>query len=147
LVFESGPEHTDFAVFELFNPRYDEETSRATYDVRLLEEWERTLGMSFTKQEANLTQVHPEFGTAHLFIDGCADRPIYCYMPGNPTYVTASWLPQPFCFHDGYGCYPCPLDGESTVPEDIVNDWLQSCESAVPECVSFGCYIGWDTNL
>src|SRR3954447_3548047 len=86
LVFESGPEHTDFAVFELFNPRYDEETSTATYDVQLLEEWEWTLGMSFSQQEAALAQAHPEFGTAHLFFDGCADRAIYCYMPGNPDY-------------------------------------------------------------
>jgi hypothetical protein len=71
LVVEPAVGETDIAVVELFNPVYDETTHTATYDAKLLEDWQQTLAVSFAEEPIDLAALAPTFGAAHLFIDDC----------------------------------------------------------------------------
>jgi hypothetical protein len=73
LVVEAGPGNEDIAVVELTNPSYDEGTKTATYDAKVLQDWERTLSLGFAEAPTDLAQLAPAFGAAHLFIDDCPD--------------------------------------------------------------------------
>jgi hypothetical protein len=147
LVLAAGPGDEDIAVLELFNPRYDEATHTATYDVTLLEEWDRTLAMGFAERPTDLAQLHPSFGAAHLFIDDCPDSDMNCVQMANGD--VPGTIPN--ADHDGYcyswnqgACLPCRpwYDGYS----DASNYWSGQCNqrfaacengcSAFPICVS-----------
>jgi hypothetical protein len=78
LVVETGPGETQIAVVELFAPHYDEATHTATYEVEVLGEWERAGDISFVESDADLAEVLPEFGAAHLFIDDCVTGRVWC---------------------------------------------------------------------
>jgi hypothetical protein len=79
LVVETEAGQTEIAVVELFSPVYDEATHTATYEVEVLGEWERSAdNMSFVESDADLAQVLPEFGAAHLFIDDCVTGRVWC---------------------------------------------------------------------
>jgi hypothetical protein len=60
LVLEAGPGDEDIAVLELYNPRYDTAAKTATYDVTVLDEYQKRLGMSFTEQPTDLAQLPPD---------------------------------------------------------------------------------------
>jgi len=80
LVVETGDGHTELAVIELFDPVYDEATHTATYDVAVLAEFERSNG--FAETDADLAELLPQFGAAHLFIDstvGCGIAAVSCW--------------------------------------------------------------------
>ena len=83
---EAGPEagQTELAVIELFDPAYDEATHTATYEVAVLAEFERDNG--FHDTDADLAELLPQFGAAHLFIDstvGCGIATITCWLGGD----------------------------------------------------------------
>jgi hypothetical protein len=51
--------------------------------VQFLEHYEQALGMKFTEQPADLAQLHPSFGAAHLFIDDCSNYGVSCCSQWN----------------------------------------------------------------
>ncbi len=150
LVVEKEGGTTEIAVVELFDPSYDEATHTATYDVAVLEEWERELGVGFTEVPGDLTAFGPEFGAAHLFIDDCADGTVICNassMEGANTFTVDAG----FCYVDGC-CRPC-TDGT-----DVKTYWAKKCQEAKPGACQCGeptcpddsnhCTVaGWDTWL
>lgn len=141
LVMEAGLNDTDFAVFELFNPRYDAETATATYDVHLLKEWEQTLGFSFSEQQAAKHYLHPEFNTAHLFIDGCIDEAVMCVKVPN---IAAQWPDVPFCYDPGnLGCYPCVSAGTPIDFNGVHGYWDHYCNLVFAEKCDGVCYSAW----
>jgi hypothetical protein len=143
LVMDAGLGDTDFAVLELFNPRYDVETSTATYDVHLLKEWEQTLGMSFSEQQAEQKYLHPEFGTAHLFIDGCEDGVVECVRPADPPFVAGEWSIVPYCYSPDEGCNPCVPPGAPNTFDGIREYWTGYCNLAFAEKCDGNCYAAW----
>ncbi len=70
---ESAPGTTEIAVVELFNPAYDAATHTATYEAKVLADYEATTELGFHRQPGDLAQLAPRFGAAHLFIDDCPD--------------------------------------------------------------------------
>ena len=143
LVMEASPGDSDFAVFELFNPRYDVDTATATYDVHLLEAWEQKLGVSFTEQQAETHYLHPEFGAAHLFIDGCADEAVACIKESDPSHVAAEWPTVPFCYDAAEGCYPCVSAGTPITYKGIQDYWEGQCNFEFAEKCDGDCYGAW----
>ncbi len=121
LVVEAGPEDTDVAVLELFNPAYDAATHTATYEVKVLADWEQTLALGFAEQPKDLAALAPAFGAAHLFIDDCPDIQLNCYDVNHPSTIVGTtmagtcyqWWPP--------GCLLC----ENT---------CITCNNAVPAC-------------
>lgn len=153
LVVEKEGGETEIAVVELIDPSYDEATRTATYEVAVLEEWERELGVGFTEAPADLAAFGAEFGAAHLFIDDCADGTVTCVTSSaedEPTFT----LNAGFCYVNGC-CQPC-TDGS-----DPHTYWANQCQAAQPSaCISCGpngiceddgvnhCTVsGWDTWL
>ena len=143
LVMETTPGDSDFAVFELFNPRYDAETSTATYDVHLLEEWEQKVDMTFTEQQTEAQYLHPEFGAAHLFIDGCADEAVSCIKMSEPGRIAAQWSTAPFCYDAAEGCYPCVSAGTPITYKGIQDYWESQCNFVFAEDCDGDCYGAW----
>jgi hypothetical protein len=140
LVVEPTAGETDIAVLELFNPRYDESSHTATYDVQVLQDYEKSVEMSFTEAPSDLSQLAAAFGTAHLFIDGCPDAPVTCfYIPSNQGIYTFNGLP--FCYWTWYGCTPCAGNGVSHA--DIQAYWNQHCNDVVADCKG-ECEASWD---
>jgi hypothetical protein len=86
LVADTGAGQTEVAVLELFTPSYDDATHTATYEAVVLAEWERSPDGSFAESDADLAEVLPEFGAAHLFIDstvGCGIATLSCWLDGD----------------------------------------------------------------
>src|SRR5262249_6143495 len=75
---ETAPGRTAVAVLELFAPAYEGASRTATYEVKVLADWERELEVDFTEAPTDLARLAPTFGAAHLFIDDCADAPVVC---------------------------------------------------------------------
>ncbi len=143
LVMEATPGDSDFAVFELFNPRYDVETSTATYDVHLLEAWEQKVDMSFTEQQTEAQYLHPEFGAAHLFIDGCADEAVVCIKMSDPSRVAAQWSDYPCCYDASLGCFPCLSKGMPVSEKSVQDYWTNLCNFEFAEDCDGDCYAAW----
>lgn len=80
LVADVGNGDEEILVVELTNPRYDEATSTATYDVRLLEGFER-IDMAFETDVAADRNDAVSYGASHLFIDDCPDGAFTCTTP------------------------------------------------------------------
>jgi hypothetical protein len=144
LLVEAAPGETDIAVLELFNPRYDEPTHTAKYDVQFLEHYEQALGMSFTEQPADLAQLHPQFGAAHLFIDDCADYGVSCcsqynnYTEECENPYVGSFPSMGYCYSSEYWhCFPCEPYGHD-IPEGKVNPiygyWSNKCNATYGAC-------------
>jgi hypothetical protein len=129
LVVETAPEQTEVAVLELFAPAYDEASRTATYEVAVLAEWEREQGGDFAETKADLAQLLPQFGAAHLFIDGCVPVSIYCIKGcSNPHYLGS----PPMCWNGGMGiCEPC--DGGWAGTTDACNATFADCDG---QCVN-----------
>jgi hypothetical protein len=136
LVVEAAPGNEDIAVLELLNPRYDEATRTATYDAKVLEDWERSLAMGFAEAPTDLAQLAPSFGAAHLFIDDCLDWNS-CYkssmigtplqyvgaIPGGPIGACWSWSNWQ-CLPDNPNC----IGGKTDYYNDLcTNTYAQSC--------------------
>jgi hypothetical protein len=137
LVLEAGPGDEDIAVLELTNPTYDEATKTATYDAKSLADWQRTLAMGFSEQPADLAQLHPQFGAAHLFIDDCPDQWFDCCIPGDPNCGPGShWYvgtlgPVGSCWSWGdLCCYPCLNQSQDF--------WAGQCNQNFGGCINGG---------
>ena len=78
LLVEDGG-NVNVAVVELFNPRHDQATRTATYDVVALAAYERSAAGGFSEAPVDLSAVPSTFEAAHLFIDDCADQYIHCF--------------------------------------------------------------------
>ncbi|HEY7034030.1 MAG TPA: hypothetical protein VH482_22020 [Thermomicrobiales bacterium] len=78
LVLEAGPGDTDVVVMELTAPAYDEATHTATYQAKVLTDYEK-LGATFQEEPKAPGEVHAAFGAASLFIDDCPDGCVTCY--------------------------------------------------------------------
>jgi hypothetical protein len=131
LVVEKGTGETEVVVLELFAPSYDDSTHTATYEVVVLDEFERDNG--FAETDANLAELLPEFGTAHLFIDtlgSCSDEEIRCRYEGTDVGglgYTAHCYSWP-----GATCLPCSpwIDGATAA----LIHWEGVCNSTFPAC-------------
>jgi hypothetical protein len=124
LVLEAAPSDTDVVVMELTNPVYDEATKTATYDAKVLADYQK-LGVTFQEEPKGPAEVHAEFGAASLFIDDCPDLTT-CYtaglvpagpLPGGP--IGACWR--------NFACVPC--NGESIHDLEVLcnNTYPQQC--------------------
>lgn len=136
LVVEPEPGNTEIAVLELFNPRYDEATHTATYDVEVLKAYERAIEMGFAEQPSDLSQLHSTFGAAHLFIDGCPTSNLLCLHPGGVSFTEVGQIPvtefDGWCYRaDENYCLPC------TGPEtrhDSYFYWGDVCNKRFRDC-------------
>jgi hypothetical protein len=104
LVLETAPGDTDVVVVELTSPAYDAATRTATYDAKVLSDYEK-LGMTFRERPEGPGEVHAEFGAASLFIDDCPNGTIYCLRgPARYTFDGSAG----FCWNWGRACCePC----------------------------------------
>jgi hypothetical protein len=136
LVVEPEPGSTKIAVLELFNPRYDEATHTATYDVEVLKAYERAMEMGFAEQPSDLSQLNSTFGAAHLFIDGCPTSNLQCLHPGGVGFAEVGQIPvtefDGWCYRaDENYCLPC------TGPEvrhDAYFYWGDVCNKRFRDC-------------
>jgi hypothetical protein len=155
LLIETGDGAQEIAVVELFNPHYDPETATATYDVRVLEQWEG--GITFAEQPADLAEITPTFGATHLFIDDCASRAISCASSDGEIWLTFDAGMYEFCSYWGIGCFPCiPYADQPyvTAPDSVAGWtalWDDQCTRIgqdYPEqhYCDEGCFVVWDTQ-
>jgi hypothetical protein len=139
LIVETTDGETEIAVLELFSPVYDEATHTATYEVAVLGEWERSSQGDFVASDADLAEVLPEFGAAHLFIDDCPDGEVWCSRDGVNV---GSFGVLGHCYSwSDVTCLPCDPWWESV--RDAVWYWPQYCNSTFPyqcngNCVAVG---------
>jgi hypothetical protein len=146
LLFENDKGEEDISVVELFNPQYDTATHTATYDIQLLNEY-AGLDMTFQQQPTEPPDAQASFGTAHLFIDDCADGTVICtsgcssteYYGDQP--ICGTLGPMGFCYDsEQWGCYPCEPSGRGIFDcHDAdaceLNDyWTQQCNENVDAC-------------
>jgi hypothetical protein len=151
LVMAVAPGDTDIAVLELFNPQYEESTHTATYDVKLLDNYDKTLEMQFTEEPKSLDQLKHQFGAANLFIDDCSDRVVTCKpyvardtcpggLGGN---VCGRIGPVGYCWSwTTRSCMPCE-PGWHTNPtyERVYQHWEVKCSTTIEACLNLrgGC--------
>ncbi len=93
LVVGTDDGEVDIAVLQLMNPAYDEETFTATYDVKVLENYSN-VDMEFHETPADLEAIATPFGSAHLFIDDCADMEVHCRHWNANGYVMTEFAPS-----------------------------------------------------
>jgi hypothetical protein len=141
LLVEPAPGGTDIAVLELFNPRYDESSHTATYDVQVLKEYEKSLGISLIEQPTDLAQLLPSFGAAHLFIDGCPDSAVTCWDVVSSTPNKGQFPDLPFCYWEAYGCVPC--GGYDEGFDQIRAYWDSHCNETFSTCEG-NCEASWN---
>lgn len=149
LVVESAPGETDIAVVELFAPVFDSAGPTVTYDVQVLAEWERTADLALEEAPADLAALGPDFGAAHLFIDGGFDCPgatIYCSARGTGEVFgeIADDEHGGFCSRYVYDerehyyysyCFPCvPQLSEEYSFEQVGNYWSGECNQRFAAC-------------
>jgi hypothetical protein len=109
LVLEAGPDDTDVVVLELTAPAYEEATHTATYDAKVLTDYEK-LGITFQEQPKGAAALHPQFGAASLFIDDCPDGNVGCYDPVNRLWGIIYSVG--YCWDWGNACCaPCDQQG------------------------------------
>jgi hypothetical protein len=127
LVLEAAPGDTDVVVLELTAPAYDAATRTATYDAKVLSDYEK-LGMTFQERPEGPGEVHARFGPASLFIDDCPDGTLNCRLPCNNGDSGCNTLigstPIGYCYDWGMVCCkPCSYD------------WTDECAAAFSGCV------------
>lgn len=127
LVADLGDGNEDLLIVELFNPVYDEATSSATYDVRILEDDER-IDMTFRQQAHSGSHDAATYGVSHLFIDDCADITGCAYLTDIVVLVpvVAGTIPNgPYGQCWDWGCSPCHVSQ---------NDLDELCNQTYPIC-------------
>jgi hypothetical protein len=155
IILENPNGDQEIAVVELFNPHYDPETATATYDLRVLEQWQE--GITFADQPKDLVEVSPEFGTAHVFIDDCAPRAMSCASSDGTVWLTFEAGMYEFCSYWGLGCFPCIGDYERQfiqVPDTVEGMnamWSDQCTriaDAYPDehYCDDGCSVVWESQ-
>ena len=138
ILVEREPGHTDIAVLELFNPVYDTTSRGLTYEVTVLDDWEKVVDMDF---RSNPVEDPPAtFGTAHLLIDGLSDCPgatLQCFAPGT-SHATGSPvgtidIPN-YCAAEGNAgaCFPCDSQ-DPAYWRDQCNQRFAACNGSCTE--------------
>jgi hypothetical protein len=126
LVADKADGDQDVLVLELFNPRYDETTRTATYDVHILQNDAR-VDMTFVEEPQLIAEEERDYTGAHLFIDDCPDTTYCCYtasgdMAGYTTDGTCwSWKKL--------DCLPC-------------RDYSDVCNATFPDACQGNCTVG-----
>jgi hypothetical protein len=123
LVMDAAPNDIDVVVLELTNPTYDDTTRSATYEARVLRDYERT-GVRFQERPKSAQSVHQRFGTTSLFVDGCPPGTVDCVADEGQgdTVYTYTALPECFDFlgDETWACAPCEGstngDGQNLLP-------------------------------
>jgi hypothetical protein len=136
LVIGSEDGGTDIAVVELMNPTYDKASSTATYDISVLENYEREVDMQLEEAPSDLAAVASSFGTAHLFIDDCPNDTISCTAPyyGDQRQTLGSFPNQPFCYNYLL-CIPCvPFEHNPPYRGAEVDYWSSQCNNTNSAC-------------
>jgi hypothetical protein len=82
LVVDDGDGGVNIAVVELADPKYEDSSHTATYDLKVLQDYEKSVDMKFQEAPANLAALGTTLGAAHLFIDDCPDAYVNC-IAGN----------------------------------------------------------------
>jgi hypothetical protein len=128
LVVETAPGDTDVAVLELFAPAYDEATHTATYEVKVLRDWQRELEMGFTEAPTDLARLLPQFGAAHLFVDDCADAPVVCTSTSTGREIGRFSAQEVggYCYNFP-SCHPCVPYYHDASPADAWDWWTEHC--------------------
>ncbi len=142
LIVETAPGETDVAVVELFNPTYDEATHTATYDIAVLAQWQAA-GEEFKEAPVDLDAMVPDFGTVHLLIDDCADRPVQCLE--NDRFNKGTLPPTGFCWRwDYFQCVPCEPDYHDTTRgiSATYRHWSEICNQTFADC-NGNCVSNW----
>lgn len=122
LIIERPDGAAEIAVVELYDPVFNPESPGVTYEVRALKQWVQDLELGFTEAPMDLGAIEPEFEAAHLFIDDCADRQIWCRNPvsGARRYVGDYGM----CWYWNYfTCLPCEPYGHDAPSSDAINAW------------------------
>jgi hypothetical protein len=138
LLVEREAGHTDIAVVELFNPVYDTDTRNLTYEVTVLDDWEKVVDLEFRHDPVE--EPPATFGTAHIFIDGLSDCPgatMQCFAPGTShssgAPVGTIEIPN-YCAADGNAgaCFPCDSQ-DPAYWRDQCNQLFEACNGACTE--------------
>jgi hypothetical protein len=140
LIAETAPGETEIAVLRLYSPVYDEPTHTATYEVAVLENWQRSAGEGFAEAPADLAQVAPSFGAAHLFIDDCPGGAISCHIGAQwegPVIQYIGGIDSAefggFCYSaDADRCLPCSPWNPTLWEAEAY--WEGQCNARYPAC-------------
>lgn len=138
LVLETAAGESDIAVVELLNPTYDETTHTATYDIKVLANWENSLELGFTEAPIAIGDIAATFGNAHVLIDSCPDGDIYCYngkqyVNGFNNHVHGGYCYQWSTTH----CLPCTPWFDDY--DDMVLYWARRCNESFPAACAGNC--------
>jgi hypothetical protein len=126
LVGNKANGETEILVLELFNPRYDEPTKTATYDVHILQNDER-VDMQFTSEPELTAAEESDFTAAHLFIDDCADTTYCCKTASGDQ---AGYITVGTCWSwSKLWCYECRDDSDV-------------CNATYPDACQGNCSVG-----
>jgi hypothetical protein len=106
LIAETAPGQTEIAVLRLYSPAYDQPTHTATYEVAVLQSWQRSAEAGFGEAPADLAAAAPSLGAAHLFIDGCPGGDMPCYAGGVWVGTILNAQFGGYCYSPA-GCLPC----------------------------------------
>lgn len=149
LLVDAGNGETDIAVIELLNPSYDDATHTATYDIKALADWDKTLGVGLTEEPADLSALAASFGNAHLFIDDCSNGDMPCITDINdPVNTLKGTIPNSahdgFCYNWGAaGCYPCsPWYSGYSGDDEAYHYWSSQCNATIAAC-NGNCGVQW----
>lgn len=136
LIVETGVNESEIAVIELFNPLYDEASHTATYEAEVLANWQKSTELEFTAAPSDLTALAPNFGAAHLFIDGCTTANLRCLHPSGVSWNEVGQIPvtefNGWCYRAGEQyCLPCT--GRET-RHDSYFYWGDVCNKRFSDC-------------
>lgn len=103
-----GDDNEEIVALELFSPSYDAATRTATYDVRILQDYDR-LEMTFTAAPSTAADhASTTYQSAHLFIDDCPNTTAACLIPGGDCPNTGTTLTVGQCWDwKEFSCNPC----------------------------------------
>ncbi|HYH12792.1 MAG TPA: hypothetical protein VD789_10600 [Thermomicrobiales bacterium] len=78
MILETAPGESEITVVELFDPVYDEDSATLAYDIVPLASWHDSADFGFTSDTLDAASLPGTFGSAHVFIDDCAQGDIIC---------------------------------------------------------------------
>ena len=131
LLVEEG-NTVNVAVVERFNPRYDQATRTATYDMIPLADFQRTADGGFGEAPADLSAVPSSFRAAHLFIDDCPDGKIFCTTSAGA--YKGDFGSHGFCWNYAT-CVPCEPYYHANPYNGAAWDWWTAeCNRVKTDC-------------
>lgn len=129
MVIDDGMGGTNLAVVELFNPLFDPTSPGVTYDITVLQDYEDSTELGFTDAPLDLSSIPETFGSAHLFIDDCPDKEVYCTDANGDR--AGSFGSVGHCYYwSEIACLTCGSSGY----QGAVSYWSSQCNSAFAAC-------------